>query len=266
MKLTIVGSGTAAPDPERVGAALFLETPDARILVDCGPGALHHLARFGLSWPRLDHLVVSHFHNDHTGDIPALLFALKWGTMEGRTSALHLWGPHGLAQRLRAMAEAFGDHVTDPGFPVAVHELSPGESVELGSALTVACASTPHTDESLAYVFRHHGGASLGYTGDTGESEELARFLAGVDVLVAECSLPDDEAMDTHLTPSRLAAMAVMARPVRLIPTHVYPQLARQDLTALLADAGWDGETVRARDGLEIRIAADPSGHSRAHP
>lgn len=258
MNLTIVGSGTAAPDPDRVGAALFLETPGVRTLVDCGPGAVHHMARFGLPWPRLSHLVISHFHNDHLGDIPALLFALKWGTKERRTEPLHVFGPEGTGDRLRAMADAFGDHVQDPGFPVVVREIAPGARTRLDHGITLACASTPHTDESLAYRFEADDGGTLGYTGDTGPSEDVARFLAGLDVLVAECSVPDEQAMDTHLTPSSLAAMARSARPARLVATHVYPDLDRLDVTGLIAAAGWAGETLRARDGLEIQIAPVP--------
>lgn len=258
MNLTIVGSGTAAPDPDRVGAALFLETATTRTLVDCGPGAVHHMARFGLPWPRLDHVVISHFHNDHIGDIPALLFALKWGTKQSRTDPIHVWGPDGTGDRLRAMAGAFGDHVDDPGFPVVIREVAPGARAQLDEEITLACASTPHTDESLAFRFESDRGATLGYTGDTGPSEDVARFLAGLDVLVAECSVPDDQAMDMHLTPSSLAAMARSARPARLVATHVYPDLARLDVIGLIAAAGWTGETVRARDGLEIPIAPVP--------
>jgi ribonuclease BN (tRNA processing enzyme) len=253
VNLTTVGSGTAAPDPHRVGSALFVEFRGRRVLLDCGPGAVHHLARFRLPWPRLDHLVITHFHNDHIGDIPALFFALKWGVEKARTAPLTLWGPPGLRLRLEAMATAFGDHVREPGFPVHVQEIEAGARIDLGG-LHLTAASSAHTLESLAYRFQDEDGAILGCTGDTGPSEPLARFLAGCDVMVAECSLPDDQAMDTHLTPRTLAAMARLADPGTLVVTHEYPQLARQDVLSLLRASGWDGATSRAHDGLSIQV------------
>lgn len=253
MKVTIIGSGTAAPEPERVCSGYWLEAGSARVLLDCGPGVVHGMARRGLPWQRLDHVLVTHFHNDHTGDIPMLFFALKWGVAERRTTPLTLWAPHGIHERLRAMTAAFGDHVADPGFPVRVCEVSDGDPFAVGD-LTVRAAATPHTDSSYAYRIQADDGPVLGYTGDTGPSVEVARFLAGCDVLIAECSLPDDQAMATHLTPSSLAAMAVEASPGRLVVTHVYPQLAALDPVARVREAGWTGEVVRARDGLEIDV------------
>ncbi len=254
MKLTVVGSGTAAPEPDRVCSALFLEVADTRILLDCGPGAVHHMARFRLSWQRIDHLVVTHFHNDHIGDIPTLFFALKWGTSETRSAAMKVWGPAGLQDRFDRMAAAFGDHVGDPGFPVQLIELRPGSGPSLADGVSLASARTAHTNESLAYRIQTASGPSLGYTGDTGADPALGIFLAGVDLLVAECAFPDDEARDNHLTPSSLAALARAADPGRLLVTHVYPSLAAQDIPGLLRAAGWTGETTRAEDGLEIRL------------
>lgn len=253
MRLTVVGSGTAAPEPDRVCSALFLEVADTRILLDCGPGAVHHMARFRLPWQRLDHLVVTHFHTDHIGDIPMLFFALRWGVAERRAEPLRVWGPVGLRDRLDRMTAAFGDHLADPGFPLERTELSPGPGPDLADGVSLASARTPHTPESLAYRIDGPDG-TLGYTGDTGPGLGIAPFLAGVDLLVAECSVPDDQAMENHLTPSSLAALARAVAPDRLLVTHVYPDLARHDVVGLLAAHGWAGETVRATDGMQIQV------------
>ncbi|NIP83137.1 MAG: MBL fold metallo-hydrolase, partial [Gemmatimonadetes bacterium] len=137
MRLTVVGSGTAAPEAERVCAGFLVESAATRALFDCGPGVVHHLARFRLPWRELDHVFLSHFHNDHTGDLPMLLFALKWGVPGGRRSPLTLWGPAGVRQRLEAMAAAYGEHVVEPGFPLSIRTLEPGGAVRAG-ALEVA--------------------------------------------------------------------------------------------------------------------------------
>ena len=252
MKLTVVGSGTAAPTAERVCSGYWLEAGDHRLLLDCGAGVVHGMARLGLRWAELDHLLVTHFHNDHTGDVPMLLFALKHGVRPAREKPLTVWAPHGIGERLRAMEAAFGDHVADPGFPLLIREVGPAETFAM-AGLTVRACATPHTDHSLAYRLQGRDGA-LGYTGDTGPSETVAAFMEGVDVLVAECSLPDDLAIPTHLSPSSLAAMADRAHPHRLVVTHVYPQLDTLDAVARVREAGWSGETIRARDGLTLEL------------
>jgi ribonuclease BN (tRNA processing enzyme) len=252
-ELTIVGSGTAAPEPQRVGSAYFVRAAGLRLLLDCGPGAVHHLARFELPWPRLTHLLLTHFHTDHVGDVATLLFGLRHGLREPRTEPLQVLGPAGTRDFLERLAAAHGDFVTDPGFPLHIRELTPGDALELADGATLRTCATRHTEGSLGYRL-DAGGASLGYTGDTGERADHAEFFRDVDVLVAECSLPEEDAIDTHLTPGRLGRLAAAARPGQLIVTHVYPQLAERDIAGLLRAAGWEGATLRARDGLRLTL------------
>ena len=86
MTLKIIGTGTAAPHADKVGASLWVEHKSVRLLLDCGPAAVHGLARHDVPWSKTTHLAITHFHTDHIADIPYLLFALKHGTLPARRS------------------------------------------------------------------------------------------------------------------------------------------------------------------------------------
>ena len=241
------------PDSERVGSGYFLRVGPSRVLLDCGPGVVHHLARFGLPWTELTHLCISHFHTDHVGDVAALLFALKYGQAEPRTQTLTVYGPPGTKRFFRKLAGAFGDYVRDPGFTLDIVELKPGRRIPLNDVAHISAAPTPHTDSSVA--FRIDGPrSSFGYTGDTDHHVDVGAFLQTLDLLLTECSLPDELAMDGHLTPSRVAALARVALPRRILITHMYPQVPRANIIDLVRKAGWEGEIQLADDGLRMEI------------
>jgi len=255
MRLVTLGTGTVVPDPDRASACHWIEDGASRVLVDCGAGAVQSLARAGLPWSGLEHLLISHFHADHIGEIPSLLFALRHGLEVPRKAPLDVWGPTGTEHLFEAWSRALGAWLIRPGFPVRLHEIEPGESLRIGG-LSVSAMGTPHTDESLAFRF-DGGGVSLGYTGDTGPSDDLAHFFHGVDLLLAECSLPDDIGVQIHLTPSGLARLAAAAGARRLAVTHVYPQLRALDVPLLIGRAGYHGDVVMAYDGLELMVESE---------
>src|SRR3989449_7764257 len=68
MELVTVGTGTVAPSASRTSACHWVSRGSLKILLDCGAGALHRLAQFGLPWHDVTHVIVSHFHPDHWGE------------------------------------------------------------------------------------------------------------------------------------------------------------------------------------------------------
>jgi ribonuclease BN (tRNA processing enzyme) len=253
MLLTCAGTGTTAPEPDRVCAGFLLEIDGLRILLDCGPGVVHSMARLHVPWQQLTHLVITHFHNDHVGDVPMLFHAWVWGMRPPRTEPLTVIGPHGTARLLHGMAALFGRHLSEPGFPFVVLEPAPGDSLYLNDTVLLQAGRAHHTEEALAFRFEADG-RSFCYTGDTGYSDEVARFARGVDTLLTECSLPDEEAMDAHLTPSTLARLATAAQPGRLLVTHIYPQLRRDRVPQLVRAAGWNGAMELVHDGNRVEL------------
>ncbi len=247
VRLTTAGTGTAAPHPRRISAAHWVEHGEVRLLMDCGAGALHRLAELGLAWQRITHLALTHFHLDHVGEVPAYVFALKYATLPPRVEPLTILGPAGTTELLRRLAAAHGDFLAEPGFPLNVREVAPGNAVALGGGVGLEAHPTPHTPESLAFRVvtpeRH-----LVYSGDTGPGDALGDWARGCDLLLAECSLPEAMAIPTHLTPRSAGALAARAQAKRLVLTHLYPPVEAVDV---LGEVGreYRGPAVIANDG-----------------
>ncbi|HXH63138.1 MAG TPA: MBL fold metallo-hydrolase, partial [Gemmatimonadales bacterium] len=178
--------------------------------------------------------------------------ALKYTAVPARTAPLTLLGPPGTLALLKALAEGFGPWLLDPGFPLAVLEFGEGPATPLDGSLSIEAFPVPHTAESVALSVTAPEGR-LVYTGDTGPSDELARWASGCDLLLAECSLPEALAIDIHLTPERAGDLARAAGTKHLVLTHFYPPVENTD-PARIAAARSGGRVTAARNGDRFTI------------
>jgi len=252
MKLVVLGSGTVAPSSERTAPSYWIAAQDTMLLLECGAGTMHRAAQFSVPWHRATHVAISHFHVDHWGELPALIFALRWGIDPPRSDLLTLVGPTGLTTRLRSFAGALGDWVLEPGFPLEIVEIEPGATVRLAAEVTLETHKTTHTEQSVAFAVRDRE-VRLVYTGDTGPDERLADWAQGCDLLLAECSLPDEKAIDIHLTPARAGELAARAHARELVLSHFYPVFGGVDPAAVAATI-YGGPITAARDGDRFDI------------
>jgi len=246
MRITALGTGTIAHSPTRSCAAYYLEVEGARVLIDCGPGTARRLAEQGIRWQEISHVVLSHFHIDHHLDLPALIYAWKYGMLPPRSTPVAVIGPVGTRNLLEELAAVHGNWVLNPGYPVEITELAPGASCALGSA-RLDCLKVPHTPESMAYSVSL-GGRRIVYSGDTGFDVALADWAKGCDLLLLECSLPASMAIVEHLTPEQCGELAQRAAPRLLALTHLYPPVETVDIRAVVA-ARFGGPMIIAHDG-----------------
>ncbi len=255
MRLTTLGTGTISLAAGRSCAGYLLEAPELRLLIDCGSGITRRLAERGPEWQTITHVAITHFHIDHHGDLPSLIFAWKYGFLPARTAPGEIIGPVGIAALLERLAGAYGPWVTAPGFPLTIREITPEDAFELPGGVTLTCRKVPHTAESVAYSMVRDG-RRIVFTGDTGPSQDLAEWSRGADLLVAECSLPTGMSIPEHLTPEQCGELAAGAAPKHLALTHFYPPVEQVDIRALVARS-YAGPVTLAHDGWYFDIGAE---------
>lgn len=253
MRLTTIGTGTASPSL-RVNAGHLIEHGDVRLLLDCGSGVVHRMATLGLDWQGITHVAITHFHPDHILDIPTLFYAWRYGVMQPRVAPLTLIGPPGIesiVERFEALMGTTGE-LRSLGFQVTIVEHT-GPALTIAADLEIAAHKVPHTAESVAYSIGTPR-VKVAYTGDTGYDESIAEFARDVDVLLAECSLPESIAIPTHLTPQQCGRIAARAACRHLALTHFFPPVEDEPIVEIVRSQGYEGAVTLAVDGWSIDL------------
>ena len=254
MKLIVLGTGTSIPLSYRASPSLLLIIEDSRILFDMGPGTMRQLSRIGIGHDTIEHIFISHFHPDHTADLIHLLFATRYPPILEKREKFLITGPCGLRDFLNRLRKAYGRWLDIPSETMEIEELDiqkPEKRIYRNMKIT----SQPltHTPNSLAYRVSGPSGESLVYSGDTGFCDEIVDLARGSDLLILECSFPDEEEQEGHLTPSLAGRIASMAQAKRLLLTHFYPDVLKTDIAGACRRT-YNGELILGRDLLHISV------------
>ncbi len=260
MELVVLGAGSILPRPGYgcSGYAIVPESGGDVTLLDCGPGSVRALGGAGIALERVRRVLLSHYHPDHCLDVLALLFARRNPALDA-AGPLELVGPVGLRALVDAGRSAFGRWVEDPHATLKEVSLeADGRASFERDGVVFTCVATGHSAEAVAWRVER-GGTSLAYTGDTPENTDVADLARGVDLFVAECSFPDDEAVPNHLSPTSAGEMARRAECSTLLLTHFYPGLDPADAVEG-AGARFPGPIEAARDGSRHVVASRAPG------
>lgn len=250
MHLTVLGSGTAVPVPDRFPAGYLVEHGTHSIMVDCGPGTLRRLAQANVSPAQLDAVLLTHYHTDHSADISALLFALRSPTLRSRPP-LTIYGAPGLKRLIEKLTEAW-PWLSPKGYELRLVELDPGTFSAHGFEITAIAIR--HTAQSLGYRLRA-GNGLVALSGDADTCEALVDLAQDADVFVCDSAAPDDLKIEGHLTPGLAGGYAERAGARELVLTHFYPVCEGHDLGAQ-ASAHFGGKVTIATDLLKIPVGA----------
>jgi len=110
-----------------------------------------------------------------------------------------------------------------------------------------------HLPGSVGYRIKWQDGKSVVISGDTDYCENIVNLASGVDLLILECSFPDEKKVEGHLTPSLAGRIARESRCKKLLLTHLYPICDQHDILTQTKQA-FDGEIVISEDLMRVQI------------
>jgi ribonuclease BN (tRNA processing enzyme) len=250
MELIILGSGTAIPSAQRGAPGAVIKIGGELILLDCGPGSLHRLAKAGLNFLNIFYILISHLHPDHIADLVPFLFALRNPDLPPIQKEIAIIGGRGVEHHFEKINSIYGCWVAPPRTITLIEAISKEISFPL---FLIKTAPAEHLPSSIAFRITSPEGKSLFYSGDTDYSNQLIDLAQGVDLALIECSFPEGSKVEGHLTPKIAGRIAAEASCQRIILTHLYPQCEGSDIKKQCAEV-YKGEIIIAQDGMRIQI------------
>jgi ribonuclease BN (tRNA processing enzyme) len=218
MRLTVVGCSGSFPGPESAASCYLLEADGFRLVIDMGNGSLGALQRYAPLFG-VDAVALSHLHADHCVDLYSYSIARTYAPA-GPQPPIPVYGPAGTRERIGLIHGPDGDDGVAKRF--TFETLAPG-SMRIGP-FDVTLAHMNHPVETFGFRFAH-GGRTLAYTGDTGETDAVTGLARDADVFLSEAAFLDgpDLPPDLHLTARQAAGYASRAGAGRLVLTHLQP-------------------------------------------
>lgn len=250
-ELEVVVLGSGGPRPFGRGGSSFLVLVGGipRILVDAGPGAFLRIGELNLDLDKVDTVLLTHLHIDHSGDLAAF-FNARALTSDGPI-VYHIFGPDGAGLFPKtshfvdlllgkdgafAYQKTFGADETFTVGDLAISLDSPRTTVVDHDGLIVEEIATHHGDcPSVAYRISYKG-AVLVFSGDMDASAlpNLEQLAKNADLLIFNCAVLDPPASPSQLyelhTPPRKIGEAAHASGVKsLLLSHLAPDVESQE-------------------------------------
>jgi ribonuclease BN (tRNA processing enzyme) len=241
LAVQVLGSGGPEMQDKRASTSYLIWVHGrARVMLDAGGGSALRFGESGAQMSQVDVFLFSHFHVDHSGDFPALIFS-SW--FEDRKRPLPVFGPLG-NEYMPSTTEFVHDLFSEPhgAWRYLSDLVEPGaegsytlqpHNVDAGPLPVLAF----HNSDMAVYAVRvvhgafpalawrvEIGGKRIVFSGDTnGEGQGLTQLATDADLFVAHNAVPEGATgveRRLHMPPSVIGVIAANAHVKQLVLSH----------------------------------------------
>ena len=229
LQVQILGSGGPGPSTGRASAGYMIWVDGVgRIMVDAGSGTKDQFHSAGASLDDIGLLALSHFHPDHSSELPAILWpAGSEARLSGPTGSDGFPSVSEFLDRLFGENGAFpilGDRVD---FDVLTVDTASREVVDVweDGEIRVRGIGVPHANVPTIGYRVDVGESSIAFSSDqNGSDPTYIDFIQDVDVLVIHMNVDENVSgfgAQLHAKPSVWGEMAEQGNVGRILVSHI---------------------------------------------
>ena len=226
VQLQILGSGGPRDSDGRASSSYIVWIDGvSRIMVDSGSGTKVPFHQSGASFEQIDLVALSHFHPDHSAELPAVLWP-RGGSFKISGPSARGFFPS-LERFLDLMfAEGGAFHVQAERLnmePITVDvDQDAATEVWRDDNILVRGISVPHGDTPAVGYRVDVGDYSIGFSSDqNGSNASYNELIKDVDVLVVHFGTSERSNSTSHAKPSVWGKMAESAGAGRVVVSHI---------------------------------------------
>lgn len=239
IRVVFLGTAASRPTIGRNVSALLMIRLGETLLFDCGEGTQRQMMRYGTGFAVHD-IFFTHMHADHFLGLPGLLRTMG---LQGREEPMRVYCAGGEKEIVNQAVHLGVERVP---FPVEIHELEPGDTIER-DGYDVVPFRTRHGRHSLGYALIEHlrlGRFDPDRARELGvpEGPAFGRLHRGETVQVDGRTITPDQVVGPA-RPGRRVVYSGDTRPIDATVQHA------RDADLLIHEATFaDEEADRARD------------------
>ena len=226
---------------------LWLSLEGSEILIDPGPGTIVQSTKRKLNAEKLDAIVLSHRHLDHSSDVNVMIEAMTNG-------GFHRHG------KLFAPSDALGSEPVVfsylKNFLDDIIVMEAGKSFKVGTVSFTTPVRLMHSVETYGMIFRtsQH---TLAYMPDTGYFEGLNQIYAGSELIIFNMVLTQPRPPIDHLSIPEVMRLIKDLHPKVAILSHFGLHVWQENPWKIAEELSQQTgvKVIAARDGMKFDLA-----------